>query len=242
MNDLTIKSRDYVLIEKMRRTKVDSQEYVALRNEFFFLYRDLVNMMKGDLISRAIKIKVMLDYEVEEYEVFAFDKLVQAINSIDLDKITTSHKFCLYIQYWGYLRSMNRDLMSHRIKLRKNETQIFSVADTKNDEISSICKKYIIENQTKGRTISAEDECLQNLKKSVINKAVDYCLNKKFNDIQKQIFLLKTDNKTIKYIIEELEIKGSIYYKELKNIRSILKTSITKISEEDKVDVELSFI
>ena len=237
-------SRDYELIKKIKNCKEGSVEQINYRNQLFGLYAALVTKMRNNLICRANKTRLPLDFEVEEYHYFAFEKFIQAVNSTDMSKITDPTKFLLYIQYFNYLRSLNRDLIAHRIKICNNESQLISIANTRessnlNDQFS---KHNILESQEAGRTESAEDESLKNMKSDIVNRAIDYCLEKKFNDIQKKIFVMKSDEKTLKSIISELEISGSEYYKEIKNIRSILKNTLQKISSEEKIDLELSYI
>jgi hypothetical protein len=234
-------SRDYAIIEKMRAVKSNSPEYSKLRNSLFNLYKPLVYKMKNNLIARASGIQLRIDHEVEDYEMIAFEKLVMAIDSIDLAKVKDPAKFFLYIQYLGYLRSLNRDLIGHRIALCRKESQILTAADLK-DQGDQPSKKNFIEAQECGRTKSAEEETLLRLQTSLISRAVDYCLNQRFNDIQKKIFYMKEGRWSLKDITKELQIKSSAYYKELNGVRAILKETLVRMSQEEKMDLELAYL
>ena len=230
------KSRDYAYIEALKSLDPASQDYAALRNEMFQLYMPLVYKMKRNLVGRAMKTRLLIDFEVEEYEIFAFEKFISAVNSIDLKKVTDSSKFFLYIQYLGYLRSMNRDLIAHRIKVMNNESQILTSADVKDGEPSS--KKNFIEAQECGRTKSAEEESFDNMNRVVINKAVNYCLAKRFTKIQKDVFMLTTANKTVSSISAILSMKKASVEAELVTIRRTLSECLLDFSSRANIQLD----
>lgn len=230
------KSRDYGYMEALKSLDPSSPEHAAIRNEMFQLYMPLVYKMKRNLVARAMKTHLLIDFEVEEYEIFAFEKFISAVNSIDLKKITDPSKFFLYIQYLGYLRSMNRDLIAHRIKIMNHESQILTSSEVKDGEPSS--KKNFIEAQECGRTKSAEDESIDNMNRVVINKAVDYCLDKKFTKIQKDVFMLTTANKTVSSIAAILSMKKASVEAELLTIRRTLSECLLDFSAEANIELE----
>lgn len=234
-------SRDYALIAKMKKAQSSQKERANARNELFSLYKPLVYKMRNNLIARANKTNLRIDHEVEDYEMLAFERLVMATSAIDLKKVTDPSKFFLYIQFFGYLRSLNRDLIGHRIKLYSKESQILSSADIK-DSQSTPNKKNFIESHECGRTVSAEDESLLSMQRSVISKAVDYCLNKRFNELQRSIFIMREDQKSLREITSELNIKSHTYYKELGDLRKILKNTLVSMARDAKVDLELGFL
>ena len=236
-------SRDYALIAKMKGAQPSQKEFINARNELFSLYRPLVYKMRNNLIARANKTNLRIDHEVEDYEMMAFERIVMAINSTDLNKVRDPSKFFLYIQFLGYLRSLNRDLIGHRITLYNTESQILSAADVKETMSHQVPnKKNFIEFQECGRTVSAEDESLLNMQRGVITKAVDYCLNKRFNELQRRIFQMREDQMSLKDITSELNIKSHTYYKELTALKEILKGTLVSMARAEKVDLELDFL
>lgn len=230
------KSRDFLYIEALKSLDQSSPEHVSLRNEMFQLYMPLVYKMKRNLVARAMKTHLLIDFEVEEYEIFAFEKFISAVNSIDLKKVTDPSKFFLYIQYLGYLRSMNRDLIAHRIKVMNHESQILTSSEVKDGEPSS--KKNFIEAQECGRTRSAEDESFDNMNRAVINRAVDYCLDKKFTKIQKDVFMLTTANKTVSSIAAILSMRKSSVEEELNLIRRALSECLLDFSAKANIQLD----
>jgi hypothetical protein len=90
--------------------------------------------MRNELIEccrrNKFEVPIEVNKEYDEYVGLAYEKFERTVASIDMAKWEhLKAKAQLYQQFWGYLRSMNRDLIGAWIDNRKNTVQIYDLGD-----------------------------------------------------------------------------------------------------------------
>lgn len=223
MTDFT-KLTDYEVMEKYSKghktTKIECQ------HEMYRRYEKLFHKMKWNLVARYKKCHTMpYDEDIECYEHDAYEKMIQAMDMIDIKKIKTNPKtWKIYIQFWGYLNSWNRDIIHEKINIAKNETLTsFCVSDVKEESSPS---SYLTMASLKA-TENIEEDFLKDYNKKVFWNTVQACLNGKFTPIQVKIWntkekvYTKTDETMpIKDVCSGLKLTRSEYTRNIKNMKA----------------------
>lgn len=234
---------DYGFFKEYTEAKAanNATKVIQMQHRCYDQYMELAHKMKWDLVKRLQKTYAVQD-DINEmtanYEHDVYPELIKAMDCINMNSIPNKTKkngqnaWQFYYAYWGYLSTYNRDTVAHYIKCSQNEMNTDFQVDCKDDKTTSlsVANKAAL-NSENLQTQSPEKLYEQKCEKAAFWKAVETCENKYFTPIQKEIWNIKknTDKKfTSKDICSKLNISPAIYNKEMKTIKSIFASELSK--------------
>jgi len=187
-------------------------------NELFSKYTLLIEKCRNSLIKSSFTYKMKIQEEIDDYYANAYETYIKAVNGIKINLV--GDKYIFYIQFYGYLRSMNRDIKNHYYKKLRNETAIISSSE-EGKEYSNvdICSST--------NEKSAEKQIFNDLEKNAFWKTVKEC-NKIFTPEQKKIWSIKEKGKiSTRAICELLNMDSKQYRKTFLEMKEIFYHQLT---------------
>ena len=183
----------------------------------------------------------------DSYESDVYSELVKAMDSIKLEKIPTrtnsqgKRTWTFYAAYWGYLMTYNRDFTKKLIEQVKNETLTdYNQTGHGPGGHNGDADNYLTQNKAAlivDELVASSPEKIyeeQNEKK-IFWKAVDNCLNKRFNATQVKIWntrakFVDEKHKSVATICKDLNITPKEYHREMRAIKELFDTEIKNLS------------
>lgn len=214
----------------------DIKKCADMQFQCYNQFMGLAHKMKWDLVKRLQKTACSPEviYEMtSNYENDIYPELIKAMDCVKIEKIPKKknkkgeYTWNFYAAYWGYLSVYNRDTVAHYIKKNKNEF----TTDFRLDVNSEDSNVYIINNAAQLHSKSPETLLEEKIYRNAFWKAVDSCMNSKFNSIQKSIWNLKERTETrltTKDICNQLNITPKVYNKEMKSMKEVFKYELSK--------------
>ena len=235
---------DYVNAKKAN----DTEKCIKMEHQCYEQFMDVAHKMKWDLVKRLQKTACSPEtiYAMtNNYEKDVYPELIKAMNCVKLDKIPKKknkkgeYSWNFYAAYWGYLATYNRDVVGHYVKQCKNEilTDFKTEVDAGTGDIGSenfMAAKVAAMQMEQLQSKSPEHLLEEKLHKKAFWKAVDSCMNEKFNSTQKAIWNLKKDSETrlsSKDVCSKLNITSSAYNREMKSMKEMFNSELARYEE-----------
>ena len=237
---------DYVTAKE----KGDKKKIVELQHKTYNQYINLAHKMKWDLVKRLEKTYLTTEqiFDItDSYESDIYSELVKAMDSIKIEKIPAKtnsqgkRTWTFYAAYWGYLMTYNRDFTKKLIEQVKNETLTdYNQPGGGSSEHNGDANNYL--NQNKAALIvdelvasSPEKIYEEQNEKKIFWKAVDNCLNKRFNATQVKIWntrakFVDEKHKSVATICKDLNISPKEYHREMRATKELFDTEIKNLS------------
>ena len=216
---------DYEVFTQIRNGTSKSKNEAT--HEMWNRYTPLVMKYKGILYSK-IKQFNFKGIDPEAYYPEAYETFLKALNSNSADKITNKPTWKFYIRFARYLQSHNRDIIYSYQKKRYAEMSYEASSVNSDDKEISYIDAHI---QHKSRSI--EDLAQDNINAQYFYKAVNLCLNKKFNATQKIIWKMKAEGKKKQDICQLLKIDSPTYGKEFYKMKLLFKQQLDIAARKD---------
>lgn len=238
---------DYVTAKE----KGDKATMIKLQQETYNQYINLAHKMKWDLVKRLEKTHLTTEqiFDItDSYESDIYSELVKAMDSIKIEKIPAKtnsqgkRTWTFYAAYWGYLMTYNRDFTKKLIEQVKNETltDYNQPGGGSGGDHNGDANNYL--NQNKAALVvdelvasSPEKIYEEQNEKKIFWKAVDNCLNKRFNATQVKIWntrakFVDEKHKSVATICKDLDISPKEYHREMRAIKELFDTEIKNLS------------
>lgn len=218
----------------------DEQKRTLATRMLWDKYTNLVRKMKFKLIKTVINHKMSMNEDIEEYESRAFDTFIKSLNNIDLNKCKHLKKeFKIYVNLWGYLMTMNRDLVKDYIENAKFSTPITSIVKSSgkgsnggSDESQSASTNLDVEVSHSFKDIP--DELEERDKRKVFWDAYEI-FEGSLNKRQKALVSLKKEGQSIKYIKSRLGMSTKEVSEETSKMKTIFASIIRDEAKKSKV-------
>jgi hypothetical protein len=114
------KSLDYVLIETIKHNAKDQKDLIVAYDTLYKKFEHLILKMYGSYIRKMQKTPMYhRAHDLSEYKSHAFDVMLKAIASLNLDKITIEKRetWGFWIQFYNYLNTYNGFLIRQDKKI-----------------------------------------------------------------------------------------------------------------------------
>lgn len=225
----------------------DRDKCVAMEHQCYEQFMDVAHKMKWDLVKRLQKTACSPEtvYAMtNNYEKDIYPELIKAMNCVKLDKIPQKknkkgeYTWNFYAAYWGYLATYNRDVVGHYVKQCKNEilTDFKTECETDGSMIHQdiFASKAAALQMEQLQSKSPENLYEEKLHKDAFWKAVDSCMNNKFNSTQKAIWNLKKDSEvklSSKDVCKELNITAGTYNREMRSMKETFKSELARYED-----------
>jgi DNA-directed RNA polymerase specialized sigma24 family protein len=213
-------------LEVLSRIKItfDKTEMLLNMKVLYERYSELVYKMKNKLYRIAKDNKLSVD--TDDYAQEAFFRFVGAIRTCRLNELLArTDKWSFYFVYWGYLSSLNRDILN-RARKEKNNTEADIILYEDGDESSKIDSVAAL------RGSPIENALEENAQKVTLTDAIDLCMTKHFTHYQKQIWMLKEQGAKPSIISEETKLSQNAIKEELIKMKDTLTQVLKKQAEE----------
>ncbi len=230
------------------REQGNEKEMRDIEHAFYHQYINLAHKMKWDLIKRLQKTYLTTEqiYDIADgYENDVYTECVKAVQGIKLEKIPAKvnkegkRTWTFYAAYWGYLMTYNRDLTKYWIEKSQNEMSVDYDQHSGDNGNQSDATQFLVKNKAAMKmeeieSASPEKIYIEKQEKSNFWRAVDNCLNKKFNATQVKIWNTRasfTDSKkeSVVAICRKLDITPKEYHKEMRGIKEIFNNELKEL-------------
>jgi hypothetical protein len=214
---------DLQVLERIKIT-YDKKEMLIAMKVLYERYMGLVHKMKNRLYMIAKDNKLSVD--TDDYDQEAFFRFVGAARTCRLGELLArTDVWSFYRVYWGYLSSLNRNLLN-RARKDRNNTEEDVILYEDGDESSKIDEYQA----AKGSPI--ENAFEENEAKSALEEAINTCMTKHFTPYQKQIWELKERGEKPVFISEKINMSQKNIKDELVKMENTLKYVLRQQVEE----------
>lgn len=216
---------DRKLVTEFQSSVEGSAEWKDAVYELWDKYLRVVSIGKRELLAVAKRNNINISEIAANYGGLFWEKFVNQLNGIHLNRVTHLPNWSMYIRVLGYLRSMNRDILKDQLKWLKNTKEIIESWEDGDVVISSI-DKYA----------SSKYESLQDQYDNDINRKIFWesmnQLKTSLSEVQKTMLNLKIRKKKIYEIQHLLNLSSMDYNNNMKTIKvklnEIIKTTANK--------------
>jgi RNA polymerase sigma factor (sigma-70 family) len=217
------KLKDLDMVELIKVT-FDKTEMLLAMKVLYERYTGLVHKMKHKLWQIAKDNKLNVD--IDDYEQEAFFRFVGALKTCRLNELLArTDTWSFYYVYWGYLSSLNRNILN-RARKEKNNVATDIVLFDDGDETSRIDDNEAL----KGSPV--ENGYEENEQKLALSEAIHLCLTKHFTPYQRQIWELKEKGSKTTLIAEETKLPQKIIKEELSKMKETLRVVLQKQADD----------
>jgi hypothetical protein len=218
------KQRPFLTDRELVYTYQNAKDIVTWQEAAYELwdkYIRVVSIGKRELIELCKRHGFKMWDTVEEYEALFWEKFINQIYGIDLNRVTHLPNWSMYIRVLGYLRAMNRDQIKAYLKWTEHTEPILETWDN-NDVVVSNLDKYT----SMVSSHEVEDSFDKDLNQKIFWESLD-TLKTELSSSQKNILNLKLQGKYNYEIQNKLNITPSQYT----NNMMIIKFKLGKIIE-----------
>ncbi len=218
-------------MELVKRYQLDpgSEESNKALHQMWDRYAALRNKMKHELIRCAMSNKMRMQEYIDEYDSRAWEKFINAMNSIRPKDSAHIENWKLYIQLWGYWRSMNRDIIHEFIKDSKSKSMLCYNQD---DEEISIIDQEI----SRSGVNQTEDSFDNKMRKEIFWNSIK-SMKSKLTAKQKILLAYKNKGDGKGKICKMLGISGKTYDLNMMMIKRFLVEAMKSESMKNRYEV-----
>jgi hypothetical protein len=224
-------SIDFFLTRMTKSKSVDRRNLAM--HALWQKYEKLIIKMKYKLIHTINDYRMLMRDDLEEYEGRAYETFVHAVDNVDMDRCAhLKDQFSLYINVWGYLMSMNRDMVKHYMDNTNNTTAIHTAV--KNDGKSMGNTKQGTSNldiEVAHSYVDIGDAIEASKKRQVFWSSYDM-LQDVLNPTQKRISELRTEGVSVRDISRSLGLKRKEYVAQVDDMKRKFARLITIKSKQ----------
>lgn len=202
-------------IKNDKATAIDKKNAV---DQLWHRYEALTHKMGHVLEARKVK-NDFYGLNTETYYSDFYDAFLKAIDGLKLSKIKTNHAtWKFWIQYYGYLRSANRDKINEYCRETKKERPI-TVMNKDGEEVllTDICAET--------STGTVEDEFFEKEESKILREVIKNGYNK-FSDKQKKIWDMRSQSNSFTDIAKSMGVSSSSIKYQMNRIKDILKVEL----------------
>jgi hypothetical protein len=189
--------------------------------ELWDKYIRVVSIGKRELIELCKRHGFKMYDVIEEYEALFWEKFLNQLYGIKLERVTHLPNWSMYIRVLGYLRAMNRDQIKAYIKWSDNTVPIIEHWENDDITISNLDKLVSVKSTNEVHSIYEKD-----INQKIFWESID-CLKNDLSKSQKIMLNMKIQGKHNYEIQKKLNITSSQY----SNDMMIIKFKLGKIIE-----------
>jgi hypothetical protein len=213
------------VIQNTRKSRKRDEAVLEMWSKF----SRLVSKMKFKLIHTMNDFGMRLREDVEEYESRAFETFMNAVMKIRLEDCAHIPNWGAYIHLWGYLMTMNRDIVKHYLDNANTTTSIKSgsLYDSKSSEGESAATNLDVE--TSKHAIDVADAMDAQTKRAVFWDAysdLEHVMSPK----QRRLTKLRQSGLSQRDIRKTMGITTKQYEEETEKMRIAFANAIAKRS------------
>jgi len=241
VNNVDKKSRDYLFLERIRaleeklakartpHTRLQySNDLAREKHALWDCYEKLVIRMKFELIALCNRHKFDLGPELDEYDSRAYEKFERVVEMIDMKKwYPLRKKALIYCSLWGYLSSMNRDLVEEYINRGKSTVRITPFLGIGNDDAATAVTNLDVHCAEHYR--SMEDETFRGIVQQVFAETMR-ALEARMKPHQLEMWRLKKEGATATAICAQYHVKPKDFKAFVTNATDEFKKLVPRVS------------
>jgi hypothetical protein len=216
---------DRELVYQYQNAK-DLDEWKDAAYELWSKYIRVVSIGKKQLIELAKRNGFRMYDIIEDYESIFWEKFINQLYGIQLERVAHLPNWSMYIRVMGYLQAMNRDEIKAYINWNSHTESIVESSDEKSTYVSNLDKQI-----SKDKKNLVEDQYSKNEVQQIFWESLDE-LRSNLSESQKLMLNMKLKGKFNYEIQAKLKMTAVEYNQDMKVIKFLFDKLITKTAEK----------